>query len=189
MTLDRLIINAYRIKDYQLSSGPGWIHSERYDIEAKAEGNPSHDQIRLLLQQLLVERFHLVIHHETKDIPVYALVVAKGGAKLQEAPDRPTSGINVNRGKIAGQGVTAMELAEQLSRMVDRPVVDHTGIKGFFDFTLEYSPVDAQPNDGPVAGLADIFTAIQEQLGLKLESSKAPIEHLVIDHVERPSEN
>jgi uncharacterized protein (TIGR03435 family) len=187
-TLDRQVVNAYRIKDYQLSGGPRWVYSERYDIEAKAEGNPSRDQMRMMLQGLLAERFHLVIHRETRELPIYALVVGKQGAKLQESPDRPTSGINVEKGKIAGQGATVTELADQLSRIVDRLVFNKTGIKGFFDFSLEYSPMDTQSSDAPL-GLADVLTAIQEQLGLKLQPDRARIEVLVIDGAEKPGEN
>jgi uncharacterized protein (TIGR03435 family) len=189
-TLDRQIINAYRIKDYQLSGGPSWVYSERYDIEAKADGNTSRDQMRLMIQGLLTERFRLEMHQEKKDIPVYALVAGKNRTGLQAAPDRATSGFETARGRITGQGVSMTELADQLSRMVDRPVINKTGLTGFFDLKLEYSPVESQSTaPAPDLPAPDIFTAVQEQLGLKLEATKTQVDVLVIDHAEKPSEN
>jgi bla regulator protein BlaR1 len=186
-TLDRIIINAYRIKDYQLSGGPSWLYSERFDIDARAEGNPSRVQMRSMVQSLLADRFHLAIHRETKDRAVYALVAGQGRTSLQKAPDRPTNGLEIGTGRLTGVGASMGEFSDQLSRMLDRPVIDKTGFVGLFDFKLEYSPVEARPDAD--AALPDIFSAIPEQLGLKLEATKAPVEVIVIDSVERPSEN
>jgi uncharacterized protein (TIGR03435 family) len=189
--LSRFIVTAFRIKDYQLSGGPSWAYSERYDIDARAEGNPSRDEMRLMLQNLLADRFQLKIQRVKKELPVYTLVTGKRGIKFIEAPDRQTTGFKTDPGKIAGYGVSMAELADQLSRMLDRPVIDKTGLGGSFDLKLEYSPVQVQSNASstPNASAPDILTAIEEQLGVRLEGTKAEIEVFVIDHAEKPSEN
>jgi uncharacterized protein (TIGR03435 family) len=188
--LSRLIITAYRIKDYQLSGGPGWVYAERYDIDAKAEDNPSRDQMRMMIQSLLKERFKLNLRRENKELSVYVLALGKGGIKFGKAADRPSSGFEVDPGRIAGYGVTMAELADQLSRMMDRPVVDNTGVEGRFDLVLRYRSVDTTGNGpSPDSSAPDVLTAIGEQLGLRLEAAKAPVEVLVIDHAEKPDAN
>jgi uncharacterized protein (TIGR03435 family) len=217
----RLILNAYDIQDYQLVGGPGWIDSDRYDIQAKAEGNPTVRQMEgPMLQVLLEERFKLLSHRETRQLAVYKLSVGKSGAKLRasqegsctpyfaDAPPPTTKpgeprpifcGFQFTaRQGLHGKGVTMAELAKTLSRtyvsMLGRNVIDGTGLTGAFDIDLTWAtdsagaPAGAIDNAPDLAG-PSIFTALQEQLGLKLESTKGPVEVLVIDHIEKPSEN
>jgi uncharacterized protein (TIGR03435 family) len=228
-TIKEVIRFAYDIKsDNQLSGGPSWINSEKFDIEAKEEDSVAENlkklsfeeqakQIRLMVQALLADRFKLKVSHQTKELPVYALVVAKGGPKLTEiqvappspdataAPKREFRGIRMmGPGQLTGTNINIGLLANILSRQreLGRLVIDQTGLKGNYDWTLKWTPdqgvpmfkgpdggepsADARPPDssGP-----SIFTALEEQLGLKLESRKGPIETLVIDSIERPSEN
>ncbi len=209
MTLRDLVILAYRVHDFQVTGGPGWIASERYNIDAKTDGAPSFSQDYVTLQYrrlqtLLRDRFNLTIHRETKELPVYELTVAKGGPKLQQpkcvqreagdftiAPGKYCGLISgsMSSGRLQAAGATMTFLANYLSNPLSRTVVDKTGITGEFDFQVTFTP-DALtvPNAAADPG-ADFFTALQEQLGLKLESAKGPVEILVIDHVERPSEN
>ena len=206
---------------------PDWANSEAFDIEAKAEGNPSREQISLMLQTLLADRFKLVVHLETRQLPIYALVLSKAGRmgprlqphsdateclKLDPSRPVPTSDFGVippppppcgrfmtGTRRLAGNNVTLEMLAANLGAIssVDRPVVDRTGLSGGVDLTLEYMPQPAQPGSLASAdasapdpsGPPLIFTALQEQLGLKLEPQTGPVQVLVIDHVEHPSEN
>jgi uncharacterized protein (TIGR03435 family) len=229
VTTKHLITMAYNVKDFQLSGGPGWINSERYDIEAKepdsiAEELPKlppdqrEEQSRLMLQLLLADRFKLKLSHTTKELPVYALVIAKNGPKLQQARPGDTypKGIKgpdgvghagvmrMGPGELTGQGIGIKFLVRLLSQQVGRDVLDQTGLKGNYDLTLKWTPEQGEgmmlrgPEGGnpgpesappPESSGPSIFTAVQEQLGLKLESTKGPVEILVIDHIERPSEN
>jgi uncharacterized protein (TIGR03435 family) len=208
-----------------IEGGPSWINSERYDVKAKAEG--IQNQILMhgpMLQSLLEDRFKLKIHRETKDIPIYALTVAKGGPKLpvsKEAacnlydiaatfpPPPPPENPCRNRGTmnqgiltIDAQANTLDDFAKFVLGVMDRPVVNKTGIKGRFDFYIAYTPDDTSSPMSSRAGTAgggtgaaldlsgpSIFTALQEQLGLKLAPARRPGDLLVIDSVERPSEN
>jgi uncharacterized protein (TIGR03435 family) len=165
--------------------GPGWFDTEPFDISAKADGPASNDELRRMVQTLLAERFQLKFHRETKEQPVYALVVGKGGPKLQAAKSEGRGvGIGV-RGRLNGNGADMKTLASVLADRLSRSVVDRTGLKGFYDFLLTWTPDEVQADDpGP-----SLSTAIQEQLGLKLESTKAPVEMIVIDHAEKPSNN
>jgi bla regulator protein blaR1 len=215
MTFKDLVIFAYRVHDFQVTGGPSWIDSERYDIDAKTEGPPSSNPEYVALQYrrlqtLLRDRFNLTIHRETKELPIYELTVAKKGPKLQtpNCLQREPGDFTVAPGKycgliggsMAGGGLqasstTMANLARFLSSMLSRTVVDKTGITGEFDLQLTFTPdrPTAPPPDPagfhPADGGPDFFTALQEQLGLKLESAKGPVEVLVIDHAERPSEN
>lgn len=203
-TLRELIILAYSVHDFQVTGGPGWIDSDRYNIDTKSQGPPSFNpefvtlQYRRL-QTLLRDRFNLAIHRETKELPVYDLTVAKGGPKLQtpKCTQREPGDFTVAPGKFCGMiggslasgrlqasSTTMANLAHFLSSMLNRTVVDKTNITGEFDLELTYSPGAAVDDPRP-----DIFTAMPEQIGLKLESAKAPVEVLVIDSVEKPSEN
>jgi len=222
MPLQVLITLAYRIKDFQVSGAPAWLTSERYDVEAKAEGDLAFEAMLPMLQTLLEDRLQLKFHRETKEVPVYALVVAKAG-KLREAegecgprpntpppppepgklPTTPCGGFFLFPGRLSGQRVAITQLADSLSRLTSRVVLDKTNLTGKYDINLDYTPEQGQlqglPGGAPPPGLpplppADpngpsLFSALQEQLGLKLESQKGPVEMLVIDHVERPSEN
>jgi uncharacterized protein (TIGR03435 family) len=191
--LTDLVTEAYGLRYEQVSGSPGWGSGPagaRYDIEAKAEGDakPAKEQLRQMLQSLLAERFRLKVRRETVDTPIYALVLAKGGLKLK-AVDKG-EGVRV-RASGTGQrmdGKATMEfLAQQLSISAGRLVLDRTGLTGNYEFTLEWTPDSAAPPDDSPS--ISIFTAVQEQLGLKLEPAKAPVEMLIIEHAEMPTEN
>jgi bla regulator protein blaR1 len=220
-TARMLIQQAYRIRDFQLSGGPGWIGSDRFDIEAKPENvaDMTPERMPLMLQGLLEERFQLRTHKETKEVPIYELVVAKEGSKLKSVPEppRPTPGaapgpapspngpmppgaFRIGRGEMMGSGIPIENFVQSLSSMLGRVVVNRTGLTGFFDFQLHWTPDAGETGPfGPVPSVqppapADpsgptIFTALQEELGLRLESSKGPVDVLVIDSIEKPSEN
>ena len=190
LSVRQIILAAYGVKEYQLV-GPSWLDTERYHIDAKAEGNVDDDKLMPMLQTLLAERFHLALHREKKDTTAYALVAAKGGLKIRPV-EGSGSNSNSRNGKMTAKHVSMAKFAEFLARQVDRPVVDETGTgDDGFDFTLEWSNERVQraaETDGaPTA--PSLFTALPEQLGLKLEARKVPVEMLVIDRVERPSEN
>jgi uncharacterized protein (TIGR03435 family) len=204
-TLGDLLMQANGVESFQIIGGPEWVNSARYDIYATTnhDGAPE-NQRRQMIQSLLADRFKVILHRETKELPIYALTLTKGGSKLVRAeggtcPDppvlsNPCGGFRIsNRSLMAGNKVTVAQLAADLTFMLGRLVVDQTGLNGIFDIRLEWTPDpnlgravnDSEPppsGDGP-----SIFTAIQEQLGLKLESRKGPTEILVIDHAEKPS--
>jgi len=191
-----LIMDAYQLNESsQISGGPPWMSADtvRFDIAAIApgEGAPSKENVRLMLQALLADRFQLKVHRVTQERPVYALVVAKNGPKLKEsAPDEESSvtASGDRTAQITMANVSTERLAIQLSGGLDRPVVDKTGLKGHYDVKLNWIPEFAGPPP-PGSDGVNIFTAVQEQLGLKLEPQKTSIEILMIDHVEKPSEN
>jgi uncharacterized protein (TIGR03435 family) len=258
-----LLSKAYGVQDYQIS-GPGWLDSEHYDIVAKVPKGATKEQFAMMIQNLLAERFNLTLHHETKELPRYALVVAKNGPKLKEAAPPPAADAatakdgaappdggpppgggpgagpppgalgpaRVEMGKdgfpklppgmrsqnvimlmmngharMIGNGQPISKLVEALSRQLGRPVTDKTGLKGTYDFTLDFDPegsfggrgMMAPPPPGggegpganpPESEAAGLFTALQEQLGLKLEQKKGPLDMLVVDHSEKtPVEN
>ena len=208
MPLGALILSAYNVTVRQLT-GPGEFLSEKYDIVAKAEHPVSPNEMLRMLRALLVERFKLVVRRETRDVPVYALTIAKGGPKLHPSnqpeseravPRTPSQagGTEPGSGHLVFKNESMPDFAWALSRMSgigDRVVVDHTGLKGRYDFELKYerdstlpAGVDVREPAPRLEGPA-IFSALQEQLGLKLESRKAPVEFLIIDHVEKPAEN
>ena len=202
-TLNDLITFAYGIQVRQIVGGPSWLESDRVDITAKPEapGVPNATQLRTMLKKLLAERFALAFHSEKREMPAYIITVGKDGPKLTK---NESGGIlpgfgGRGPGAIGVRNSTMVEFAEFLqARLLDRPVVDQTGVTGRFDFTLEFRPDGSQagPPGGPAPQLPpevearpDLFTAIQEQIGLKLESSRAPVEAYVIDKVQKPSEN
>jgi uncharacterized protein (TIGR03435 family) len=241
-----LVQQAYGVGKDRITGAPDWLNSEHYDIEAKMDGalaeelkTLSADMVRAarqhMLRKLLEQRFELTSHRETKDLPVYNLVIAKGGLKLQESKpddnaakgDKPTdaalaAALAAKMGSASGpsatgggskiiaiapssgasftmssdigrvrtasaKGVTIAALASSLASIAGRPVMDKTGLTGKYDYKLEFSPEDSQ-SDAEPAG-PSIFTAVQEQLGLKLEAAKGPVEIVVIDHIEKPSGN
>jgi uncharacterized protein (TIGR03435 family) len=194
VSLKKLIYESYGVKDYQVA-GPDWLGTEIYDIAATLPPGTTGDEVLLMIQTLLAERFKLAIHRDSKELPVYALVVGKGGSKLEEVEfgRGSTSG---SPGKLTGTRVAIRNLTEFLSRQTGRPVLDMTGLKGFYNFTLTYTPDEAPSAPAPgtpipeSAAGASLFSAIQEQLGLKLEARKASVEILVVDHAEKvPTEN
>jgi len=257
-----LLQEAYNVKSYQIS-GPGWLDTERFDISAKIAPGASKEQFQGMIQNLLKERFKLALHHETKDMPVFALVVAKNGPKLKEsvnepapATDAPPAGgpssvlpappppggagpalggrmpvgkdgfpqmprggrgmmimMNGSRFRLAGNQQTMGDLSNILAMQLDRPVLDQTGLAGKYDITLDFAP---DPGSGPMAKMGmmmphppgadggggpagpppdqeagpSIYTALQEQLGLKLEQKKGPVDLVVVDKGEKvPTEN
>ncbi|MGH9448441.1 MAG: TIGR03435 family protein, partial [Terriglobia bacterium] len=243
------------LRDDQILGGPKWINSKRFDIDAKVEDSIvdeeekklhfDHwgDQIRLMVQSMLAERFKLKVTQETKELPIYVLVVAKHGPKLTQSTvplpgplgsKPPGSGprrgpmMRISRGQLTGIGMSVGDLATAISRVPEiggREIVDQTGLKGRYDFTLKWKPEERQgqmfggpgpggaagPGEGtgitagpgaaangqsaagmpsaPASSAPSIFTAIQQQLGLRLKSGKGPVEMLVIDHVEPPTPN
>jgi uncharacterized protein (TIGR03435 family) len=184
MSLKRLIGMAYQVKDFQVTGGPKWLDGDRFDINARAEGPADGPQRLIMLQTLLAERFQLVLHHEQKIAPAYALAVAKSGLKIKPNPDATGSGTKGSNGKLIATGLTMEQLADRLSRRLGAPVVDVTETPGRFDFKLEWSI------EGDAAEVESAFlAAIQSQLGLKLESRKLPIDLIVVDRAEKPSEN
>jgi uncharacterized protein (TIGR03435 family) len=215
--LKLLIRAAYSLQEFQVVGGPAWIDNDPFEIDAKAEGNPTREQVLEMLQPMLEERFHLKVHHESREMPVYALGIDKGGAKLPAPKDTctpfdptgplppitsPACGRTAIVGgatawQLRGAGVGIPELIQTLKNILDRTVLDRTGLTGTYDIHVEFTP------DALAAGLAgmygspespdqappSIITAIREQLGLRLESTKGPVDVLVIDHVERPTAN
>lgn len=240
MPLKSLIEFAFDARsDSQITGGPGWINTQSYDIDAqedeaqvaamKKEPQEQKRQLQLMLQSLLIERFHLKVSHGSREVPVYALVVAKGGPKLKRstaAPPIPSAGpmpmvpraghgggdrgggygegVFMGRGELNGTSAPIARLADVLSRQPEtegRVVVDKTGLTGNYDWTLHWSPetpapafkgadADAPPSaPGPDGSGPTLFTALEEQLGLRLESQKGMVDTIVIDSVEKPSEN
>jgi uncharacterized protein (TIGR03435 family) len=217
--LKSIIQNAYGLKMPDMVSGlPGWADSASFDIEAKMDAETiaalkampkeqADQQRRQMMQAMLADRFKLTVHRETKELPIYSLVIAKGGFKLKDVDPNSTypDGIKgpdgtsrpgmmrFGGGKLTGQGIAMSGLANFLSSQVHRLVVDETGLTGKYDVALQWTPDDmsggheeaaAAPDSGPT-----IYTALQEQLGLRLDSTKGPVETVVVDHVEMPTEN
>lgn len=229
----RMLINfAYNVKSAQVSGGPSWIDTERFDIDAKEEDSiaqqlqkmsrdQANDQIRLMVQSLLGDRFQLTVSRPTKELPIYALVVAKGGAKLTEsalpplpngfptgpaqmpsapptkASDVPQGAMMQGPGHLMANGVSVAALASMLSsqpELSDRVMVDQTGLTGKYYISLQWMPENQTPGINPEEPAPDVnapslFTALEEQLGLQVESTKGPVEMLVIEQIAEPSEN
>ena len=212
-----LIVFAYGVGAYQVTGGPSWIGSDRYDLQAKAAGDATVREMEgPMLQSLLADRFKLSFHRETQQLPVYELTRAGGNTKLQQtkggscivydldapartpadpgAPARlPTCGYHeslsgINRA-LDGKGVSMTALSGNIARTLRRAVIDETGLTGTYDLHLEWSDAPPNPTDPGTLDRPSIFTAIREQLGLKLESAKGPVEVIVVDRMERPSEN
>lgn len=251
--LKLLIRQAYRLQDFQILGGPSWINTDRFDIEARAEagaippptGPPDPTQpnpMALMLESMLQERFQLKVHRETRELPIYTLVVARDGSKMKLSADQnpqrgavpspplgppppppglagprgepgfggrggpgtmPPGSMRIGRGNLVANTASMGSLINMLSQQVGRPVLDETGLTGMFDIELQWTPEGGAPGPFGAGGpggpevappAADasgpsIFTAIQEQLGLRLESTRGPVEVIVIDSVEKPSEN
>lgn len=205
-TLRVLITFAFDVRDPQVTGGPAWMATDRYDVTAKTASEqsapldraPTNDEIvasdnrtRERTRSMLAERFGLVVHREMREQVVYLLTVAKSGSKLKENATADRHETTRGRGRNEGHAATIAMLTGLLSSATGRPVVDRTGLAGNYDWLLEWN-ADAgivDPDAAPAASGPTIFTALQEQLGLRLESGKAPIEMLVVDHLDRPSPN
>lgn len=185
---------AYGVRDFQIS-GPMWMGTERYDISAKAAGAASEEQMRTMLRALLAERFRMASRRESKELTVYALAAAKKGIKLKASSVDGPGSLMPEGGELVFHNFSMAELADRLQTIpfkVDRPVIDETGLKGKFDFRLKLASNDGELKsalEGMDRGVA-IFSYFQEQLGLKLEARKAPVDVLVIERAEKvPVEN
>ena len=196
MPLLWLIGEAYHVANGQISGLPDELSSSRYDIEAKSEHPVSRDQMMRMLQALLEDRFKLVIRHETKEMKAHVLVVAKGGAKLDENHDGEELAIRkISGNKTSYHNMPMSLFANVLSGAVDDSVMDRTGLNGSYDFTLDYyrGPGGVGVLEGrepaPDPNGPSLYTALRQQLGLSLESRNVPVELLIIDHVEKLSEN
>ncbi|MEP6716200.1 MAG: TIGR03435 family protein [Terriglobia bacterium] len=203
-TVNDLIVFAYGVHAKQIVGGPPWMESDKFDLAGKpdGEGAPSIQQWKEMIQKLLVERFQMKFHSDKKELSVYAITVAKTGPKLTKSEADPNSGPSLffrGLGMLPARNATMAELAGVLQGAVlDRPVADQTGIAGRYDFQLTWTPDQFQfsgmgvrispPSDDATAP-PDLFTAFQQQLGLKLESAKAAVEIMAIDKVVKPSEN
>ena len=184
--LAALISHAYSVQDFQISGGPQWLYSDRYDIVAKAETNATRDQLLRMLQTLLEDRFKLTMHHQIKELPVYALTVGKNGAKLVKASGAPL------QPKPTGDHLTVMRtdmrgFAVWLSRQTGRTVVDVTGLTGRYDIRLDSNRNEFSGTSNP--GDPSLFTAIEEQLGLRLAPRQQEVDVLMVDGAEKPGES
>lgn len=203
-TLSSLITFAYGLHPKQIAGAPAWIDTDKFDISAQPDepGQPNDKQWKAMLQALLADRFQLKFHHDKRELPVYALEVVKSGPKLNKSQGDPNGlpGLFFRAlGVLTVGNATMQDFAGLMqSAVLDRLVVDQTGLTGRFDFTLNWTPDESQfvgmgvkvpPSSDKPDAPPSLFTAIQEQLGLKLDSTKAPVDIIAIDHVEKPSAN
>jgi uncharacterized protein (TIGR03435 family) len=194
---------AYDVHSRQIAGGPGWLDSARFDIVAKPEGRdrPNLGRLRVMIQRLLADRFELTFHHEQKELSVYAITIDKNGARMKKSGAPTTALPNLffkDPGALKAKNASVGDLANALQREVaDCPVVDQTALSDRFDFDLDWTPDETQPGGRRrnAEGEADptappgLLDAIREQLGLRLRTTKAEVEILVIDHLEKPSDN
>jgi uncharacterized protein (TIGR03435 family) len=195
-TVRAMLLFAYGLHKTQIVGGPSWIATERWDVQGVPDvpGHPNFKQAQILTRKLLEERFGLKVHKETKEMAVYAISVAKGGEKLARSVGDPNGSSDENENSNGSQVTMKMtnmsmgEFAPDLAFFLDRPAVDQTGLTGRYDFLLKWTADESRsPTDGTAP--PGLFTAIQQQIGLKLEPVKAPVDVLVVDQVERPSAN
>ena len=207
VTVSWMIKLAYNVHADQISGAPSWVDSERYDTVGQSDtpGEPSRDQMKLMIQKLLIDRFQLKFHTEKKELPVYAMVLAKGGPKLTVSAADPNAFPGIGFGRepgvisLIGRNTGLNGVANGLqSNILDKPVVDRTGLTGRYDFQLRFTPDPIQlanfsglepPAAADLNAPPDIFTAFEQQLGLKLQATKAVVDVMVIDRIERPSPN
>lgn len=203
-TLVDLLGFAYGVQKKQILGLPAWAEADKFDLagEPDAPGAPNDKQWKGMMRKLLAERFKLTFHHDKKELSVFAISVAKTGSKLtasQGDPDGLPGNFFRGLGDMVNSNSTLQDFADVMQAAVlDRPVVDQTGIKGRFDFTLKWTPDESQfggmgvkvpPPSDKADALPSLFTAMQEQLGLKLDATKAPVDVIVVDHVEKPTDN
>jgi uncharacterized protein (TIGR03435 family) len=215
--VSNFITNAYGIPSYLLVGGPAWMRADRYNMEARAEGEPSRAEMMLMLQTLLAERLQLRVHRETREMPAFVLTVARGGGMLQQSKDGscveansskplPASApndivsrrcgnnrmsmVNPPNMQWMGVGIDMAQIAGSLATYFRRPVVDRTGLGGRYDVNIELPPLQpvTDADGGPAPGVSAV-TILQEQLGLRVEEGRGPVEVLVVDRIERPTEN
>lgn len=194
-TLHGLFLNAFEVRsESQIIGYPSWVNSEHFDIQAKMDaettdayrklkGDEGGRQWRAFMRQILDDRFGMKFHLEKRELPVYNLIIAKQGLKLKESAHDDTGSSSMGQGKLTAHRSEVGSLAYSLSKTVGRVILDKTGLTALYDIDLNWSP-DNEPDTGP-----SIFTALQEQAGLKLEPAKAPLDVVVIDHIEHPSAN
>ena len=186
VTLKRCIIGSFHAGPHQIIGGPSWLDSDRFHIEAKAE-QPTNDEAALdaMLRNLLADRFHLVLHTEIRTVPALLLVVGEKGPKLEQG-DGGGAATEAGHGRIKIWNESMDDFAERLARVTDLPVINQTSLPGVYNLKLRWTPDGdhPRPDDPP-----SLFTAIQEQLGLRLTARKSEVQVLVIDHAERPDEN
>jgi len=208
-TVENLMVDAFGLLlTDQIVNLPAWGSSDRLDIEAKMDEDTSaafkklskdekRSQNEQMLQSMLADRFQLKVHHETRDLPIYELVAAKSGLKMTESPGKTNSGWSMGNGSFQGKAVPIDSFVFSLSNEVSRLVVNKTGLKGNYEIALKWAPdemrASADASNAASSSSADsgpsIFAALEEQLGLKLVSSKGPVDVIVVDHIERPSQN
>jgi uncharacterized protein (TIGR03435 family) len=201
-SLQDMIKFCYGLHASQIIGAPSWVESENFNVTAKpaGEGQPNTKQWQIMIQKMLADRFQLTFHHEKKELSVYAITVGKNGPKLTKSAGDPNGlyGAGGPPSAFSARNINMGELAEVMqSNLLDKPVVNQTGLSGRFDFTLKFTPDQTQlppgvrlpppPDDGTAP--PDLFTAMQEQLGLKLQATKAPVDVIVIDRVAKPSGN
>jgi uncharacterized protein (TIGR03435 family) len=199
VTVRVLIQQTYGLRDYQILSAPEWVNADRWDITAKSDGPTTLPQKYEMAKTMLRGKFQMEFHREARDLPIYLLTAVKDGPRFEKPADaglRP--GLRIRTGLISANNWDVSGFAAILAGQINTPVIDKVGLTGKFDFTLRWTPA---PNEGNFAsaGASDVspadpagpslFSAIQDQLGLKLESSKGPIDVLVIDKIEKPSQN
>jgi uncharacterized protein (TIGR03435 family) len=203
-----LVAYAYAVKDFQISGGPSWMDSERFDVTAKEDEAISagrqklpwkqyREQLGLMVQMLLADRFHLRVVHQPKEASILALVTGANGSKLVRSTSNTTEAdFRGYRGQLIATGVSVAQLADALSWMPEvgsRKVVDQTGIEGTFDLTLRWSweqiPEGGGPQEVIQPDAPTMFTAVQEQLGLRLQATRGPLDYVIVEQLERPSEN
>ena len=194
-----LIESAYDVRDFQIAGGPAWLNTDRYDVLARSQAGEQANSraedmktTRLKLQALLADRFHLVVHRETRELQEYALVVEKSGSRLVAVPadTQPAAraGVQSACGRMTGTQAPISGLVLYLSRELKRPVLDHTGLPGRYNFELSWTP-ELAPCADATDNAPSIFTALLEQLGLRLDSIKGPVDTVVVDRAGRPSED
>jgi uncharacterized protein (TIGR03435 family) len=217
-TLRDMVREVYRLQGFQITGGPDWIGTDRWDIVAKADGEQTFERLVPMMQNLFADRFKLVIHREQREQPIFALVfartdhqlgaqihpssvdcdamaktaAARGDTSPRAANGRPLCGINMTNGKLMTSATTLAELTRLLSGTAGRSIVDKTGLAGRFDIDLSWTPEQSAGGGDPVPPASDgasLFTAMQEQLGLKLEPQRGPVDMLVIDSAARPTED
>lgn len=191
VTLKRCIMGAYGVGPHEISGGPDWLDTDRFEISAKSpQSSDGDEELMVLLQDLLADRFKLTLHREARTMPAFVLDVARNGPKLEKASPGGTNTTTSNSGVlIEAHSASLDSFARILARKMDLPVVNHTGLEGIFDFKLHWTPENTRPPAGGAPEGPSVFTAIQEQLGLRLRSQKTPVQVLVIDRAEKPSAN